>query len=486
MTRVKHDYSLIVLAALVSHVTALSAGFIWLDHAHLEDGLALAPDGDFLALFRGGFAGTGYYRPLMSVSLSLDAALGGSPFIYHSFTLLFHAGAAALVSVAALSLGLSRRVAFGAALLFAVHPLSSLVANAVAFRSESMLAAALLGLIVLHQRGKIWLSALLLLAGALTKETALALGPLFILVLELFPAAPRREAAGRRLQLLGAEGAALALAIVLRSAYAPDWRAQHTALPLGEALGTRLAAITKSAWALLLPIDNGVCDAFSITQFSAASALLGAGLLLGAAYLAYRRRGPALLLLVALLPSLQLVPVMRWWSPHYLYLPLAFAAMVAVEAVERWAEGALRWVPPLALALGGLSLLEAGRYQNDERFWGRELELEPACREAHYFLGDVAQSAGRFDDAVEHYEQALAARPALLSYVDRAAALQNLGVAQLQQRQFEGASRTFREALALNLDEKARGRVQHNLAAAEMLSRSTAREVSGTDGGERR
>ena len=30
---------------------------------------------------------------------------------------------------------------------------------------------------------------------------------------------------------------------------------------------------------------------------------------------------------LALLPSLDLVPVMRFWSPHYLYVPLTFGAM---------------------------------------------------------------------------------------------------------------------------------------------------------------
>jgi tetratricopeptide (TPR) repeat protein len=475
MTDAKRGYLLIALAALASHLTSLRAGFIWLDHAHLEDGLALAQDGDFLALFTRGFAGTGYYRPLMSVSLSLDAALGGGPFVYHSFTLLWHAGAAVLACGAAVSLGLSLRVAFGAGLLFAVHPLTSLVANAVAFRSESMVAVALLGMIALHQRGKVWPSALMLLAGALTKETALVLGPLFILALELFRPQPRVTPARLRWKLIGAEAAALGAALALRFCFAPPFRAQHPALSASEAVGSRLASLAKSVRAALLPIDNGVCDAFQVARLTAPSALLGAALLLGAGYLAYRRKGPALLLLLALMPSLQLVPVMRWWSPHYLYLPLAFAAMLAVEALERWAEGALRWVAPAALALGGLTLLEGARYHDDERFWVREVELEPACREAHYFLGDVARAAGRLQDAVEHYEQALADRPGLLSYVDRAAAMQNLGVTQLQQRQFDDASRTFREALALNLDEKTRGRLQHNLVAAEMLSRKGTR-----------
>ena len=42
-----------------------------------------------------------------------------------------------------------------------------------------------------------------------------------------------------------------------------------------------------------------------------------------------RRHGRvAWFMALALLPSLQLVPIMRWWSPHYFYLPLAFVAML--------------------------------------------------------------------------------------------------------------------------------------------------------------
>ncbi|HYQ31414.1 MAG TPA: hypothetical protein VER04_29480, partial [Polyangiaceae bacterium] len=67
----------VALAGLAAHASALWGDFIWLDHAHIEQGLALAPAGEWLSLFAHGFAGTGFYRPLMSASLSLDAALGG-------------------------------------------------------------------------------------------------------------------------------------------------------------------------------------------------------------------------------------------------------------------------------------------------------------------------------------------------------------------------------------------------------------------------
>lgn len=468
MTESQRGYLLIASAALISHIVCVGAGFIWLDHAHIEQGLALAQNGDFRALFTHGFAGTGYYRPLMAVSLSLDAALGGSPWLYHSVTLLWHAAAGLLAALAAESLGLSRRVAHGAALLFVVHPLTSLVANAVAFRSEAIVAFSLLALVVLHVRGKAWASAAVLLTGALTKETAVVLAPLFVAALELFsPEVVAREA-GKRLRLLACEGAALAVAIGLRLCFAPSWRASPLGLSANEAIGTRLAALTKSALALLLPIHEGVCDAFPVTSAFAPTALLGAALLTGACYLAYRRRGPALFLLLALLPSLQVVPVMRWWSPHYLYLVLPFAAMLLVEALERWAERALRFIAPAALALGGLSLLEARHYQSDDVFWKREVELEPACREAHYFLGDAAHAAGDLDGAARRYERALAENSTILSYVDRTAALQNLGVVRLQQERFEEARRVFRSLLDLNVDEATRRRITHNLATAEL------------------
>src|SRR3982750_3235558 len=90
----------IVLAVLAALASAMWGGFIWLDPTHIEQGLALAPAGEWLSLFRHGFAGTGFYRPLMSLSLSLDAALGGAPFVYHLTTVLWHAAASVMVRVA--------------------------------------------------------------------------------------------------------------------------------------------------------------------------------------------------------------------------------------------------------------------------------------------------------------------------------------------------------------------------------------------------
>src|SRR5690606_24068735 len=127
----------------------------------------------------------------------------------------------------------------------------------------------------------------------------------------------------------------LALALALRLAFAPAWRATHEPLSTGDAIGTRLAALAKSVAAVVLPIDRTICDAFPVTQAWRPTALAGGAALVLLAYGAYKKRGVFLLLFLAVLPSLQIVPVMRWWSPHYAYLPLAFVAMLAGDTVDR-------------------------------------------------------------------------------------------------------------------------------------------------------
>jgi len=466
MANPRRQDALVALIAVATHATALRSGFIWLDHAHIEDGLAVAPPHAWLTLFTHGFAGTGYYRPLMALALSIDAALGQGAWLFHATTVLWHAAAAVLTTRAASALGLSERAAVAAGVLFAVHPLSSLVAGAIAFRSEAMAAAALLALIVLHRRRSPAAGAALLF-GALAKETALVLGPIFIVALELDAKGPRpplRE----RARVWMFEGTALAAALGLRLAFAPSWRATMAALLPGEAWGTRLAALAKSAMRMLVPFDATICDAFPVTPLASVSAFLGLAVALGVAYLAYKRRGPALLLAVALLPSLQLVPVMRWWSPHYLYVPFAFAAMLIAERAADAGAALQRVAFGTAAILGTFTFNLDLRFENDATLWTDEVRAEPACREGHFYLAEVAREQRRLDDAAGSYQRAIATTEGVLSYVDRVPAMQNLGVVRLEQGRFAEARADLRAALAIAKDEGVRRRLLHNLATAEL------------------
>ncbi|HEX2672773.1 MAG TPA: tetratricopeptide repeat protein, partial [Polyangiaceae bacterium] len=274
----------------------------------------------------------------------------------------------------------------------------------------------------------------------------------------------------RHFRLLAAEVGALLLALVLRVQFAPAWRASFVPLSLGEAVGTRLASLAKSNARLILPFDLTVCDAFPVSSWSRPQALLGAALLIGLVYYAYRRRGPALLLLLAILPALELVPVMRWWSPHYLYLGLSLAAMLAAETLERWGPWAVRTGAVATLLLAGVSVFDGMSYRDDLSFWSREIAHAPACREAHFYLGEVARTERRWPEAAREYERALLERPQVLSYVDRFAALQNLGAVQLAQKNLGQARTAFRAALELANSELETRHLRHNLATTELVA----------------
>jgi Tfp pilus assembly protein PilF len=112
----------------------------------------------------------------------------------------------------------------------------------------------------------------------------------------------------------------------------------------------------------------------------------------------------------------------------------------------------------------------------------------PACREAHFYLGEEARTARRWPEAVREYERALATKARELSYVDRFAALQNLGAVQLGQGNLGQARAAYRAALELSSTELDTRHLVHNLATTELVSgnaeeaaRLLEKEVERTD-----
>jgi tetratricopeptide (TPR) repeat protein len=460
------------VAALAVHWTALGGGYVWLDHAHIEQGLALASPQDWPELFTQGFAGTGFYRPLVALSLSVDALLWKEPWFFRAVTLAWHAAAAAATAGAAGALGLTRRAALIAGLLFAIHPATELVADAIAFRSEAMITVSLCVLIAAHVGSRAVLAAGALFVGALVKETAWLLGPLFIAVLEL-ERRFRREAgpagaAPLRRRLLAAEAGAFLAATAVRLGFAPPFRAEFPGWSADEALGTRLGALARSAATLAGVGDRAICDATPILKPIHPLALGGGLLGLLVLWLAWKRRGPALLFAVALLPCLHVVPVMRFWSPHYLYVPLAFGTMLAAEFAVRAGRPALVGAGVLGVVYAAICLRDGARFRSDVALWRPEVSWRPECREGHLFLGDAARAARKWQAAAAHYARAAAPVPGHVAYADTVAALYGLGATRLSQKRFVEARDAWSEAASLATTEGDSRKLLHNLATLSL------------------
>ena len=126
----RFQYILIILMGLLVYSKTLFFGFTYLDDARLilDDQVFLSKASNILSVFRqdvlgGPFSSGIYYRPLLTLSLMLDAHLGGeSAFIYHLTNMALHILTSCLVLLLLTKLGYEKGKSLFFSLLFTVHP----------------------------------------------------------------------------------------------------------------------------------------------------------------------------------------------------------------------------------------------------------------------------------------------------------------------------------------------------------------------------
>jgi protein O-mannosyl-transferase len=100
----------------------------------------------------------------------------------------------------------------------------------------------------------------------------------------------------------------------------------------------------------------------------------------------------------------------------------------------------------VVLVLGGATWRRSLAYQTDETLWRDAVAKNSRAFMAHYNLATTLLHAGRFNEAVGHYEQALKIKP------DFVEARYNLGDAMLQQGRVQEAIAHYERALQLKPD----------------------------------
>jgi tetratricopeptide (TPR) repeat protein len=94
----------------------------------------------------------------------------------------------------------------------------------------------------------------------------------------------------------------------------------------------------------------------------------------------------------------------------------------------------------------GAALAQAGRVQEAIRQYEQALRLKPDFAEAHNGLGAALAQAGKIEEAIEQYEQALRIKP------DFAEACNNIGAALVQAGRVQEAIGRFEQALRIKPD----------------------------------
>ncbi len=382
-------------------------------------------------------------RPLINLSLAANYAISGlDPWSYHAANLIIHA-------LAALTLfGLVRRtlegpvlrarfgttaapVAFGIALLWAVHPLQTESVTCVIQRTESLVG--LFYLLTLYgfvraaaadsRPGRLGWSAACVAActlGMATKEVMVTAPVIVLLYDRTFVGGGFREA-WRRHRWLHC-GLFTTWALLLHLLAGNPLRggtADYESISSWQYLLTQCRAVVLylrlSVWPHPLVLDYGAGFARTVAEVWPQAVLLV--VLAGGTLWALVRR-PVLGFLgawwfVILAPSSSVVPlVTQTIAEHRVYLPLAAVIALGVGIL---ATRAARLVLPACIAagllFGGLAFSRNRLYQSVETIWRDNLAKQPDNPRAYLALATVADKEERFPDAVHDYEEYMRRKP---------------------------------------------------------------------------
>jgi tetratricopeptide (TPR) repeat protein len=378
-------------------------------------------------------------RPVLNLSLAANYAAGGlSVAGYHAANLAVHCvGALLLFEIVRRTLGRlgdggATIVALFSALLWALHPLQTESVTYLVQRGESLMAFFYLATLYCFIAGtghkgtssRAWygLSIVCCFLGMGTKEVMVS-APLVVLLYDR-TFAGGTFAAALRLRwrvYCGLVSSWVLLAYLVISTHGRAGTAGFGTgvSPLSYA-ATQLWAVAHYLrlvlWPAPLVFDYGrnlVRPGLWVLPYA-----MGGAVLVGTTAWALVKR-PALGFLgvcfaAVLAPSSSVVPVAsETIAEHRMYLALAPLAILIVIAARRWTGRA--FVPcciALSCALFGATYARNATYRTEETLWTDTVEKRPVNERAHNNLGFVlSREAGRTDDAVAQYEEALRLSP---------------------------------------------------------------------------
>lgn len=406
---------LVVTAACYAALAA--AGFVWDDKPlvvdnTVTDSLANVPAFFTLDLWQtaGGVeSDSGYYRPLMLLSLALDRAMWGlSPAGHHLHSVAWH-----LLAVGLLAVLLRECVpavpAIAGATLFALHPVQSEAVAWVAARNDLMVAALVFGSVLALKRQKLVLGGVLALAALLSKESG-------VFALALLLAVQRGRASPKQVLALGLAGLGW---LGLRNGVAGIGGASVPGQAELSFLGGLLPDVGAHFGGLLLrggPLSVGATLEYIDVGLPVVVVVWGLGLGLSGLML-WRGRGLALggllFALLALAPAVLAIAVRGQLGERYLYMPLAGLALAVASAVP-----STRTTSVFTVVLGLVSAVMVGQrvpdWTNDLTLWNAAAQTTPNGF-SHASLGHEVNLRSSGTESCALFREALEADP---PYID--------------------------------------------------------------------
>lgn len=420
---------ILLLVTLLVYLPSLRLGIVWDDHGLISTDTSDGVQGLLMGMFTdlwssvkqdGERFSSGYFRPLMVLSLGVDRALFGESFWgYHLQNILWHLTVVGLLYGLLVRLFDWRRALLGAS-LFALHAVQSEVVFWIAARNDTIAAAFSLAAILVLWPHKASVPRLVL-GGVLTGMAIL--GKESVLFLPLF-LAMMYWSRGERVpwQNVAASGMGVGAALggrVLSGVSAgalPDWNTLafflgrlHHVLALYFSLLVKpwpLSAVRSIEWLGTSPVIMATALLTLVT------------LAVGTARLSGRQRRLALLGLVvsvlSFVPALRALVMTGLIGERYLYFPMVGLGIWVAAVSTAWPRRTTGVTAALVLSSMALTNVRTPDWTDDDHFFQASVEATPnpyanTLWAQHFTKTD--QSPAAFRMAARLYFDALNASP---------------------------------------------------------------------------
>ena len=429
-------------AFLLPNLGSLACGFVFDDRILIVENppLHLHSFRQLSAIWTSGYwpdpRGQELYRPVAKTLWALLWAVGGGahPAIFHAVGLALGLGAVLLLHRLLLAVETPPRVAFIAALLFALFPIHTEATTSVVGSAETLAAAFGLGGLLLYYCGRpLWALGLFALA-VFSKESAAAFAALPL----AFPPRGWRS----RSSVIAAAGAAVIIGMALVAHRAVGrGTGQIPAIDNPASLVSTSQRILTALWVQCLYVFKTFLPIRLSADYSYKQLPLVMGLddwrawaglaLAGAALVtALNRRFRAPVLAYAVLFSATanvLFPIGTIMGERLVYAPSIGLALLAAIILARWRHAKTALVA-VALLFGARTAVRNLDWLDPQHFYLKLAETSPASAKAQYSLGTLRASQGDDAGAIEAYDRAIAIFPAYSeAFHNRGNALVRLG-----------------------------------------------------------
>jgi protein O-mannosyl-transferase len=458
---------IILCASFIIHSSYLFNGFTWLDHGDIEKGRAVIAIKQLPLAFTTRFGDTGFYRPVITIANSIDAALyKNNSTGYHVTNLLLHLIITALVPLFLRQFFLlTKKQLLVCALLFSIHPLTFLPIGQISYRPELLMTIFVLAAIIFHiysRKTNNYLYVIATLASTLlaffSKETSLFLIPSIIVLWEINHRTTmqqtknqpmRKEHTYKSIAMLYFLEFFVFLVYVFMRMYAvPDiWRVGELHLPFIQRIFVQLYTIGKFLFLFPTPLLPSLSDAIPITNLANPYILFSLIFIPVLLFLLLSPRMPLqlrnalLLFLIMVFPVINIVPVPRLGSPHYAYsalIPFASIVLLCYETcVNRFKKihypmliFGILWL----ITASSISFLGGFRFKNDATLFAPDVAKDEHFLEGYFYLGNYYAGQKDFNAAEHAYITALKKDNTFIAYSEPVSTLVNLSAVYYAQK----------------------------------------------------